>query len=117
MDQAVTPAEWVHAIPGRLRVKVAAIKKDPAAAAAMESRLRQERDIIDAVASPVTGSILIRYDPERTSPRTILARLARHGLSASVPEPSSLSLLSNELGKTLGMELLKLALAEMLSCY
>lgn len=115
MDQAVTAAQWVHSTPGRLRVKVAAIKRDPAAAAAAERRLRREPEIVDAVASPVTGSIVIHYDAQRTSPQTILGHLSRHGLPAAMPKPTPLEQISTELGRTLGKELLRLALAELLS--
>jgi heavy-metal-associated domain-containing protein len=116
MEDTIAPPGWVHALPGRLRVKVAAIKKAPAAAAAAERALRQERGIIDALANPVTGSILIHYDPERACPQTVLAHLARLGLSAAAPAPSPLSEFSNELGKTLGKELVKMALVELISC-
>ena len=63
----------------------------------------------------MTGSILIRYDLERTSPQTILAHLARHGLSPTALEPNRLSEFSSEFGKTLGKELVKMILAEMLA--
>jgi len=115
MERVISPAGCVHALPGRLRVKVVAIKKAPALAAAAERALRQERGVVDAMANPVTGSILIRYDLERTSPQTILAHLARNGLSPTALEPNRLSEFSSEFGKTLGKELVKMILAEMLA--
>ena len=116
MEDAMLPPGWVHALPGRLRVKVAAIKKAPDAAAAAERALRQERGVIDAIANPVTGSILIHYDPDRTCPHTLLAYLARLGLAATTPGPNPLAEFSQHLGKTLGKELVKIALVELLSC-
>jgi hypothetical protein len=116
MEDGIRPAGCVHALPGRLRVRVAAIKKAPEQAAAAERALRQERGILDVTANPVTGSILVQYDPDRTSSEVILARLADRGFPTSSSEPSSLSQFSNELGKTLGKELVKIALVELFAC-
>jgi hypothetical protein len=116
MEDGMRPAGWVHALPGRLRVRATVIKRAPALATAAEHALRQERGILDVTANPVTASILIHYDPERTSSEFILARLAELGFAATAPAPSSLSQLSSQLGKTLGKELVKIALAELLSC-
>src|SRR5438067_2058880 len=110
MEHVRTPAGCVHALPGRLRVRVPAIKKAPERAAAAERSLRAERGIFDALASSVTGSILVRFDPDWTSSEGILVRLAELGFAASAPEPGSLSQLSSQLGKALGKELVKMAL-------
>jgi copper chaperone CopZ len=115
MEHAMSPAGCVHVLPGRLRVRLAAIKKAPAMAAQVEQALRQVTGIAEAVANPVTGSVLVRYDAERTTPQTILARLAPYGLSHTwEPEPGLLSDLTRQLSKTVGMELVKIALAELL---
>jgi len=103
----------VHALPGRVRIKVAAIKKAPEVAARIESALRQEPGVADAVANPVTGSVLVHFDPEQTTPPAFLARLESYGLSTA-PAASSLADLSNQLGKAVGKELVKLALVQML---
>ena len=54
MEQAISPSGCVHALPGRLRVKVTAIKKVPAAACQVEQALQQERGVTEAVANPIT---------------------------------------------------------------
>ena len=115
MEHATSPPGCVHALPGRLRVKVAAIRKAPAVAAQVEQALRKDRGIVEAVANPITGSVLIRYDAERTTPQAILARLTHYGFSeTAAPVPSPLADLSQQLSKTVGKELVKLALTQML---
>jgi hypothetical protein len=115
MEHAFSPSGCVHALPGRLRVKVAAIKRAPTVAREVEQALRQQRGIAEAIANPVTGSVLIRYDAETTSPQTILARLASYGVANSLdPIPNPLTDLSNQLSKVVGKELMKLALTQML---
>lgn len=52
----------VHAIPGRVRLKVAGIKDNPGLAAALEERLLGAEGIHRVEVNPVTGSILLHYD-------------------------------------------------------
>jgi len=104
----------VHALPGRVRIKVAAIKKAPELALQVEQTLRQEPGVAEAVANPVTGSVLVHYDPMRTAPPALLARLEPYGLSPTSPVSSSLADFSNQLSKAVGKELVKIALAQML---
>jgi Heavy metal associated domain 2 len=114
MEHGALPYGCVHALPGRLRVKLAGIKKAPAAAKELERALLREPGVAEATANPVTGSMLIHYDPQQISMHTILARLAPYGLSTPTPPPHPLADFSNQLGKELGKELVKLALAQML---
>ena len=86
------------ALPGRLRVKLADIKRAPAVARKLEERLQREPGVAEAVANPVTGSVLVHYDPRRTSSQTILARLAPYGLSTPAPSaPSRLTGLPSQI--------------------
>ena len=111
MEHGVLPSGCVHALPGRLRVKLAAIKKAPAAAKELEQRLRQEPGVARAIANPLTGSVLVHYDPACTGVQAILARLAPYGLtSTTMATPTPLTSFSQHLGK----ELVKIALAQML---
>jgi hypothetical protein len=112
MERAMPPARCVHALPGRLRVKVAAIRKSPAAAAEVEHALCQQWGIADAVANPVTGSVLIRYDAERISPQAILACL---GYATFPSAAASASAAASGLSYRLALMLVRLVLAEMLS--
>jgi heavy-metal-associated domain-containing protein len=112
MEHAMTPARCVHALPGRLRVKVVAIKNSPAAAAAVERALCQQRGVADAVANPVTGSVLIRYDAERIAPQTVLACL---GLFEPPLTPASAPGSAPGPSAPLTKTLVRLVLAEMLS--
>lgn len=114
MEHEALPSGCVHALPGRLRVKLTAIKKAPAAAMELEQALLREPGVAETAANPVTGSMLVHYDPQQTSMHTILARLAPYGLSTAAPEPHPLADFSNHLGRELGKELVKMALAQML---
>jgi hypothetical protein len=116
MEHEMLRSGCVHALPGRLRVKLAAIKRAPAVAEHLEQVLRRDKGVVEVVANPLTGSLLVHYDPQRTSSRAILGRLGPYGLSSSAPPPpSALADLSTQLGKELGKELVKMALAEVLA--
>jgi hypothetical protein len=54
----------VHALPGRVRLKVAKIKGNPAMARKAEEKLVKVPGIKQVEAKPGTGSLLIHYDTE-----------------------------------------------------
>lgn len=53
----------VHAVPGRVRLKVTGVKENPGLAAALEERLLGVDGIHRVEVNPLTGSILLLYDP------------------------------------------------------
>ena len=113
MEHGISQDGCVHALPGRLRVRVPAIKKAPEVAARIEQTLRQHEAVVNVAASPVTGSVLVHYDPTRIGPSFLLAHLEPYGLPADPRSSSTLSDLSNQLSKAVGKELMKLALTQM----
>ena len=113
MERDVSQYGTVHALPGRLRVKVAGVKKSPPMAGHVEQALLQEPGVTAAEANPLTGSVLVHFDPSRTSPAALLCRLEPYGLPTS-PVTSPLSDLSSELSKTVGKELVKMALTSII---
>jgi hypothetical protein len=112
MEHGLSQFGCVHALPGRLRVRVPAIKKAPEVAARVEQTLRQEEAVVNVAASPVTGSVLVHYDPAQICASSLLAHLEPYGLSADASSSSSLSDLSNQLSRAVGRELVKLALTQ-----
>src|SRR5919109_2264942 len=64
----------VHAIPGRVRVKIAQLRDNPEFAREIRERLSGVRGIRRIEANPLTGSLLVLYDPgELTSLESLLA--------------------------------------------
>lgn len=70
---------YIHALDGRLRIKIVGVKGSPAKALEIESRLRQYPGIHDASANPVTGNVLILYDPIRLAQHEVLDTLRSLG--------------------------------------
>jgi hypothetical protein len=54
----------LHAIPGRIRVKISKLKDDPALAREFQRKLSHIAVVQEAAVSPITGSVLVTYDPE-----------------------------------------------------
>jgi hypothetical protein len=52
-----------HAIPGRIRIKLPNVKGNPALAAELERRLAAMYVVQWVEVSPLTGSVLLGYDP------------------------------------------------------
>jgi hypothetical protein len=61
----------VHALPGRMRVHLAGWPRE--GHCAVEARLRQVRGVHSVQANPLTGNVLIHFDPTATAERTLLA--------------------------------------------
>jgi hypothetical protein len=63
----------VHAIPGRVRLKVAALKATPSLGTVIQTRLRAVPGIQTVETNPLTGSVLVLFDPETlTAPASLL---------------------------------------------
>jgi Heavy metal associated domain 2 len=64
----------VHAIPGRLRLKIAQLRDNPELARELYERLSGRRGIQRVEANALTGSVLVLYDAEEiTSLESVLA--------------------------------------------
>jgi hypothetical protein len=61
----------VHAIPGRIRVKLPQIKDDPELARAIPEWFVGVPGIQRVETSALTGSVLLLYDPDRLSPEAL----------------------------------------------
>src|SRR5919197_459487 len=65
----------LHAIPGRLRVRIARLRGDAALAASVIDELSGVAGVEQIEANPVTGSLLIVFDPRRFQTGESLASL------------------------------------------
>jgi len=81
--RAPNSIQFVHHIPGRLRVRVVPVRDNVRAACLVENRLRKHHGVRSAEANVTTGSVVVRYDAAQTSPQRIIALLDEH--SAHLP--------------------------------
>jgi hypothetical protein len=58
----MSDVQILHAIPGRLRVKISQVKENPAFAKRLEQTLARMRMVQWSTVNPMTGSVLIGYD-------------------------------------------------------
>ncbi|HTO13502.1 MAG TPA: HAD-IC family P-type ATPase [Candidatus Binatia bacterium] len=66
------------AVRGRARLRVTAVRGRPALAARLADRVGSEMAVHDVQANPVTGSLLVRFDPARASARGVITLVRRH---------------------------------------
>ena len=71
--------EYIHAIHGRIRVKVPEVKRSLKFAQRIEGWLGSFEGIHEVRANPVTGNVLILHDPDRIAAREILGALIAAG--------------------------------------
>lgn len=83
-----TRATITHAVPGRVRVKVAGDPEDVAAIlTAVERRTRSQEGVSSVETDVRTGSALLRFDPDALDPQAAveLLRTAHEALEELVP--------------------------------
>jgi copper chaperone CopZ len=71
---------YCHHVPGRLRVKLPDLKRDPAAAERVERLLKELTGVTAVKVTPLTGSVVVLYDSGQTAHDRILALLQDQGL-------------------------------------
>jgi hypothetical protein len=71
--------DYLHALDGRMRIKIIAVKGSPATAVEVTGYLLNSQGIIDVTANPITGNVLVFYDTSRISQGRILHLLIEAG--------------------------------------
>jgi hypothetical protein len=72
-------ASYVHALTGRLRIKIPEIKGNPMRAQEIENRFNLMTGMQQVSANPVTGSLLFIYDPHLLKQEDIFGFLKELG--------------------------------------
>lgn len=73
-------------IPGRLRFRSAALKGAPRAGEIARARLSRIKGVTSVAANPITGSLLVEYDPATLAPTRVIDALSNHGYVAAAEE-------------------------------
>ena len=75
-----------HAVPGRLRIKVASIQHREDRSYGLQHWLSRQEHVSMVEVHPVTGSVILFYNPEKTGTDNLL-RLVATGLTVSTSLP------------------------------
>ncbi len=99
--------EYVHFVPGRLRIKTTTLKSQRRAAEA-EAVVTAIPMVTSAVANPLTGSITINFDRQQLSIGDLWEKLRVLGyVSENLPEPSVDSAGVDRFGRVLAAALIE----------
>ncbi len=88
--------EVVHALPGRLRLRVPSLCGRPRALADFAASLKRLDGIHDVTVNPVLGTALVRYDAAALTPSLVVAA-ATHGFDFEAAMRSQRSIVGGEL--------------------
>jgi hypothetical protein len=77
---------YLHHVPGRLRLRLAALKGDGSAAARACAMAQAIPGVVDARANDMTGSLVVSYAPHHLTAAELWAALCENGL-VSGPSP------------------------------
>jgi hypothetical protein len=82
--------DYLHALDGRMRIKINNVKGSPATAAEVTTYLLSSHGIDEVNANPITGNVLILYDTSQISQGVILRLLEDEGfLKKPIQVPAS----------------------------
>lgn len=70
---------YIHHVPGRLRVRTAAVKGNEKQATAVKALLQSTEGVRTVAVNPLTGSVTVHYDEKSTNPSALLDVLSRQG--------------------------------------
>ena len=70
--------EVVHALPGRMRLRMPSLRARARALAEFATSLKRLEGIQDVTVNPVLGTALVRYDAAKLTPSLVVAA-ATHG--------------------------------------
>src|SRR5581483_3559958 len=76
---------YIHEIPGRVRIRTEAIKRNDYAATAVQNLLQAIPGVLSAAANPLTGSIIVTYHATRLNSAAILELLREHSYIDTEP--------------------------------
>jgi copper chaperone CopZ len=71
---------YYHCVPGRMRVRMPALKHQPGRGAEVERLLRGIAGVSAVTFTPLTGSVVVLFDPDRIGPDQISGCLKDGGL-------------------------------------
>ena len=88
--------EVVHALPGRLRLRIPSLAGRPRALADFETSLKRLDGIASVSTNATLGTALVRYDAAKLSPSLVVAA-ATHGFDFEAAQRRQRSLVGGEL--------------------
>ncbi|MFZ5867201.1 MAG: HMA2 domain-containing protein [Thermodesulfobacteriota bacterium] len=106
-------AYYLHEVPGRLRIKIPALKKNRNLAWELETLLNSAPGITSVSVNTVTGSVIIYFDPKVVNSRAVLTLLSREGyidLAKAIPHHQYVDTALSNFGRTASKALLGLVL-------
>ena len=75
----MTTPTYIHKLDGRLRIKIPEIKGSPVRASRLEDMLGSMKGVTIVKANPLTGNVLIKFEPGATGHDHILKALRNLG--------------------------------------
>lgn len=88
--------EVVHALPGRMRLRMPSLRARARALAEFATSLKRLEGIQDVTVNPVLGTALVRYDVAKLTPSLVVAA-ATHGFDFETAVRNHQSLVGGEL--------------------
>jgi hypothetical protein len=108
-------SSYVHALEGRLRIKIPEVKGAPSQAREVESHLQLLTGMEEVSANPVTGNVLILYNPSLLREDQIISTLQESGYLEKATPKSQGDGMVEMLTTTVASSLMEVALTRLVT--
>jgi copper chaperone CopZ len=108
-------SSYIHALEGRLRIKIPEVKGAPWKAGEVERHLKLLTGMEDVSANPVTGNVLILYDPRLVNQEEIISALKELGYLEEASPQSKGDGMVERLTTTVASTLMEVALTHLVT--
>jgi hypothetical protein len=108
-------SSYVHALEGRLRIKIPEVKAAPSQAREVESHLQLLTGMEEVAANPLTGNVLILYDPTLLREDQIISTLQELGFLEEASPRSKGDGMAERLTSVVASSLMEVALTRLVT--
>jgi hypothetical protein len=108
-------SSYVHALEGRLRIKIPEVKAAPHRARELEGHLQLLTGLEEVAANPVTGNVLILYNPSLLREDRIISTLQDLGYLEEAPPQAGREGMMERLTTVVASSIMEVALTRLVT--
>ena len=87
-------SHYVHHVPGRMRIRTPLLKRNEKRAQAVRALVTAQTGVKTADVNTVTGSVVIHYDPKRTTSTALFDLLKQEGCAGAADHTAATGIVS-----------------------
>lgn len=87
-------SHYIHHVPGRMRIRTPILKRNEKRAQAVQALVTAQTGVKTAEVNTITGSVVIHYDPKRTTSTALFDLLKQEGCASAADHAVATGIIS-----------------------